>query len=175
MNRKRLLVSTSLISCFAAILMFGYLLNSSKALSYLSSDPKACINCHVMNTQFATWQHSAHRGKATCVDCHLPHESFLDKYMAKAKDGWNHSVAFTFNTYEPNIQISEDGAERVQANCISCHAQLANTVVSNQSRYHDFNGVPLQDRKCWECHREVPHGKVRNIASTPNNLGVREL
>jgi len=95
--------------------------------------------------------------------------------MAKARDGWNHSVAFTLNSFENNIQISEDGASRVQANCLTCHAKLTETIVSNRDRYHDFSGTPASDRKCWECHREVPHGKIRSISATPNNLGVREL
>ena len=38
----------------------------------------------------------------------------IAKYKAKSIDGWNHSVAFTLNTYKNNIQISEDGANRVQ-------------------------------------------------------------
>lgn len=175
MRKGGLVLPASIFTFIIAIVMFGYLLYASKAFSYLSTDPLACINCHVMNTQYATWQHSSHRNTATCVDCHLPHESFTDKYLAKARDGWNHSVAFTLNSYEPNLQISEDGASRVQANCIACHAKLAEVIVSNQSRYHDFTGTPAQDRKCWECHREVPHGRVRNISSTPYNLGVREL
>jgi cytochrome c nitrite reductase small subunit len=175
MKNGGFIVPASIVTFTLAIAMFGYLLYASKAFSYLSTDPLACINCHAMNTHYATWQHSSHRRAATCVDCHLPHDSFVNKYLAKARDGWNHSVAFTLNTHEANIQISEDGARRVQANCIACHATLARTVVDNQQRYHDFTGVALQERKCWDCHREVPHGKTRNRASTPYNLGVREL
>lgn len=33
----------------------------SNAASYMSDDPKACINCHVMTTQYVTWNHSSHR------------------------------------------------------------------------------------------------------------------
>ncbi|NOR55308.1 MAG: cytochrome c nitrite reductase small subunit, partial [Sulfurovum sp.] len=101
-----------------AIAGFGYIVYISKALSYLSSDPKACINCHVMNTQYATWQHSSHAREATCIECHLPTDGFVEKYMAKALDGWNHSKAFTLNTYDHAMKISDDGARRVQENCI---------------------------------------------------------
>jgi nitrate/TMAO reductase-like tetraheme cytochrome c subunit len=34
----------------AVIGMFGYLVAESKMLSYMSSDPEVCINCHTMNT-----------------------------------------------------------------------------------------------------------------------------
>lgn len=165
----------SIGACVTAIVFFVYLVDASKALSYLSKDPLACINCHVMNPQYATWQHSSHANVASCVDCHLPTDSSVDKYLAKARDGWNHSVAFTLNTYGQNIQISEDGANRVQANCVACHAGLTETIRNNQDRYHDFSGATEVERKCWDCHREVPHGRVRSLSSTPDNLGVREL
>ncbi|TKB09726.1 cytochrome c nitrite reductase small subunit [Desulforhopalus sp. IMCC35007] len=175
MKTGNLLFFSSIISFVAAIVFFAYLVNASKALSYLSTDPKACINCHVMNTQYATWQHSSHADRATCVECHLPINNMVDKYAAKARDGWNHSVAFTMNTFAQSIEISEDGANRVQANCKACHAALIQEVIANSDKYHDFTGVQRTDRKCWDCHRDVPHGKVRSLSSTPNALGVREL
>ncbi len=175
MKTGKLLFFSSIISFVAAIVFFAYLVYASKALSYLSTDPKACINCHVMNTQYATWQHSSHAQRATCIECHLPVDNMLNKYAAKARDGWNHSVAFTMNTFAQNIEISEDGANRVQANCITCHATLTEGILANSDRYHDFTGVPETDRRCWDCHREVPHGKARSLSSTPNALGVREL
>lgn len=175
MKADKLIVYSSIIAFVIAIVLFVYLLNASKALSYLSHDPKACINCHVMNAQYASWQHSSHANRATCVDCHLPTDSFVQKYISKAKDGWNHSVAFTLNTYEPRIQISEDGANRVQANCVSCHATLTSVIRDTQDNYHDYTGTTPVDRRCWECHQSVPHGKAHALTSAPNNLGVREL
>lgn len=175
MKTGKVLMFSSILVFVATIVMFAYLVNASKALSYLSTDPKACINCHVMNTQYATWQHSSHARSATCVECHLPTDTTINKYKAKARDGWNHSVAFTLNTYAQNMVISDDAAKRVQANCISCHARLTEVVISNSDNYHTFNGVPATDRRCWDCHRDVPHGKVRSLSTTPNNLGIREL
>ena len=169
---KKLAISLFVI----AIACFGYMVYLSKALSYLSTDPKACINCHVMNTQYATWQHSSHARQATCIECHLPTDSFVDKYIAKAIDGWNHSKAFTLNTYAHAIQISDDGAKRVQKNCISCHKSITSTISSNADKYHNFDDEYVENgRKCWSCHKDVPHGKVRSITTTPNNLGVKEV
>ena len=159
-----------------AIAFFGYMVYISKALSYLSKDPKACINCHVMNTSYATWQHSAHARVTTCVDCHLPTDTFLNKYLAKARDGFHHTVAFTMNRYPHAIKISEDGAKRVQKNCISCHTNTTSIIVDNASKYHNFTSEYVQSgRKCWDCHKSVPHGKVRGLGTTPNNLGVKEV
>lgn len=175
MKSERILVPATIITFIAALGVLGYLLNTSQAFSYLSSDPVACINCHVMNSQYATWQHSSHRQAATCVDCHLPTDNVVDKYVAKARDGWNHSVAFTLNTYEQNIQVSAHGSARIQENCRSCHARLVENIVNNEQQYHDFNKISMNERKCWDCHRGVPHGRVRSLSSTPDNLGVREL
>ena len=171
MNIKKISISVFTV----AVVFFGYMIYISQAVSYLSKDPKACINCHVMNTQYATWQHSSHARVAGCIDCHLPTDSFVEKYWAKSVDGWNHSVAFTLNTYDHAIRISEYGAERVQRNCISCHSSITSTISSNADKYHNYSAPYVENgRKCWDCHKSVPHGKVRSIAMTPNSLGVKE-
>lgn len=171
---RKVIISSSLVALIVAIGFFVYMVNMSKAFSYLSSDPKACINCHVMNTQYATWQHSSHARDTTCVDCHLPNTGFVDKYMAKARDGFNHAVAFTLNTYDNAIVISDDGASRVQNNCISCHSNIASTIVSNSDMNHRYDDESVKTgRRCWECHSSVPHGKVRGLSTTPGNLGVK--
>jgi cytochrome c nitrite reductase small subunit len=173
MGRKRALGAIAFGAFVVAVGLFGYTFSASKAIDYLGSDPKACINCHVMNTSYATWEHSAHRSAATCVDCHLPREG-IDKYIAKARDGFNHAKAFTLESYDQAIVISEDGAKRVQTNCVGCHSAIAATIVKNgelnaRAGDHTTNG----DRLCWSCHRETPHGAVRALSATPNNLGVR--
>jgi|ACQI01.1.fsa_nt_gi cytochrome c nitrite reductase small subunit len=105
------LKNITMIVAGIAFMCFVYIVYASKMPSYLSSDPKACINCHVMNTQYATWQHSAHGAAGvTCVECHLPTDSFIDKYVAKTIDGWNHSVAFTNDTYDHSMVISDYAA-----------------------------------------------------------------
>ena len=175
MTQNNLKYATMVLSTIA-IMCFIYIVYASKMPSYLSSDPKACINCHVMNTQYATWQHSAHKEYATCIDCHLPTDSFFEKYKAKTVDGWNHSVAFTANTYNHTMKISDYGAKRVQENCISCHSSLTSSITSNAAKYHNFDDTSGVEsgRKCWDCHKSVPHGKVRGLNTTPLNLGVKE-
>jgi cytochrome c nitrite reductase small subunit len=154
--------------------MFAYVVHESKMLSYLSSDPKVCINCHTMNTHYATWQHSSHRGQATCVDCHLPQDSLLDKMLAKSRDGFNHSVAMTLGGYGYNLRTTSDAAERIQANCIACHQEAVSLMVENAARYEEA-AIGAVDRPCWDCHRDVPHGTTRNLTTTQNNLGVKEI
>ena len=58
----------------------------AEGLSYLSTDPRACVNCHIMRSQYDSWQKASHHNWARCVDCHLPHD-FVPKYIAKARNG----------------------------------------------------------------------------------------
>ncbi len=143
-----------------------YLLQISNAPSYLSDDPKTCVNCHIMAPQYATWFHSSHREKANCNDCHVPQDNIFRKYFFKAKDGMRHATMFTLRMEPQVIFIKDDGKEVVQENCIRCHAQ---TITDAKTlRYtKDFHHFKTE-RKCWECHRETPHGRVNSLSSVPN-------
>lgn len=143
-----------------------YILKISNAPSYLSDKPETCINCHVMNPQYATWNHSSHREVANCNDCHVPHDNVFNKYFFKAKDGMRHATIFTMRAEPQVIFIKEAGKKVVQQNCIRCHNRFLtdNLVINNLS--------PLMahrtDRHCLDCHRETPHGRVNSLASVPH-------
>lgn len=124
----------------------GMTFQYAEGLSYLSSDPRACANCHIMESQFASWQKSSHHTVAACVDCHLPPQG-LEKYIAKARNGWNHSRAFTLQDFPEPILITPPNAELLQDNCLRCHADLV----------HDIStaGAP----RCVSCHVSVGHGE----------------
>ncbi|RXQ97682.1 cytochrome c nitrite reductase small subunit [Ancylomarina salipaludis] len=143
-----------------------HVLYLSKALSYLSDDPKTCVNCHVMAPQYATYQHSSHREVATCNDCHVPHDNVFNKYFFKAKDGLRHATMFALRMEPEVIFILEEGREVVHNNCIRCHSQtLTDPKLATQVPQHTHN---TQGRVCWDCHREVPHGRVNSLSSVPN-------
>ena len=176
MKKSNLMKYVAICSVVLVVGMFAYVVKASNMLSYLSEDPKVCINCHSMNTQYATWQHSSHRERATCVACHLPKESLTDKIFAKSRDGFNHSIAMTFRTYQfTNIRISENAKKRIQANCIRCHREIVSQITTNSKLYQSKEVSMQVDRKCWECHRDVPHGRTRSLTTTPDNLGVKEI
>jgi len=148
--------------------LFAFLFHTSKASSYLSDNPKTCVNCHIMSPQYSTWQHSSHRERAHCNDCHVPHNNIFNKYLFKAKDGMRHASMFTLRMEPQVIFIKDAGKEVVQKNCIRCHKNLitddkllARTDIIDHAR---------MDRKCWDCHREVPHGRVNSLSSVPNPM-----
>lgn len=137
-----------------------YLAQISEAASYLSDDPEACINCHIMVPQYATWQHSSHGKITTCNDCHVPQDSTWRKYWFKANDGLRHSVLFTLRMERQVIEAIQASKDVIQANCIRCHESVIDRAVAPVG--HSF------DRSCIDCHREVPHGRIHSLSSTPN-------
>jgi cytochrome c nitrite reductase small subunit len=143
-----------------------HLLNISNATSYLSEDPKTCVNCHVMYPEYATWEKGSHGRTATCNDCHVPQDNFFRKYMFKAFDGMRHATMFTFRMEPQVIKMKNAGKNVVQENCIRCHANYLHPVslraIGAKSIYED------SDRLCWDCHMETPHGKVHSLSSAPN-------
>src|SRR5205823_3023502 len=50
----------------------------AEGFSYLSNDPKACVNCHIMRDQYDGWQKASHHAVASpllnvaraCQTCH---------------------------------------------------------------------------------------------------------
>lgn len=133
--------------------MSCYTFYFAEGLSYLSNDPKACINCHIMNEHFDGWQKSPHHAVATCNDCHVP-QDFIGKYLTKADHGYRHSKGFTLQDFHEPIQIKESSLRVVQQNCVRCHSELTSEITFHQ----DGAENPLN---CIACHSSVAHGPVR--------------
>ena len=122
----------------------------AEGLSYFSTDPKACANCHIMNRQYDGWQKASHHGVATCADCHLPHTLFA-KYRAKASNGWHHSKGFTLQDFDEPIRIKPGNSAILQDNCLRCHEAMVGELVAGART--DRDAV-----KCVHCHASVGHG-----------------
>ncbi len=145
----------------AGISLYAFI--ESQAVSYLSDNPKTCVNCHVMTPQYSTWLNSSHRKVATCNDCHVPHDNIVNTYAFKAKDGMYHASVFTARKEPEVIRIREAGESVVQMNCIRCHKnQVTDAKLTASVQNHFQNRT---SRKCWDCHKEVPHGRVRSLSS----------
>lgn len=123
----------------------GYTFIYAKGYSYLSDNPTACVNCHIMREQFNSWHVASHRD-IPCNGCHTP-DNFVMKYIVKAENGFNHSWAFTIQTPEV-IRIKKSSASVVEENCIRCHKET-------------LSGVAVQTHtnrvRCSTCHRNSGH------------------
>ena len=122
----------------------------AKGFSYLSTDPRACVNCHIMNDQYEGWLKSGHRHTATCVECHLPHVG-LAKWLAKAEHGFRHSAAFTLQNFKEPIEITARDRRLVQENCVRCHAAFVDHVLATAT-------PARREVDCLHCHAETGHG-----------------
>lgn len=171
---KRFLFAKSLVpprrwrpaATFVVAVIVGlgiFLLDFSNAPSYLSDDPQACVNCHLMTPQYITWTHSSHREVADCNACHVPHNNVANKYFFKAKDGLYHASVFTMRAEPQVIRAREPSIEVIQNNCIRCH-QTQVTDAKMEAFVADHMSSRT-DRTCWECHRDVPHGRVRSLSA----------
>lgn len=151
------------LAVFTGLGFFSFYI--SNAVSYLGDNPETCVNCHIMAPQYATWYHSSHREKTNCNDCHVPHNNLINKYFFKAKDGLRHATIFTLRLEPQVIFIKEAGREVVHKNCIRCHSTLLtdSKLLAYTSETQEFR----MERKCWDCHRETPHGRVNSISSVP--------
>lgn len=132
-------------------ILFGlsiYTFSFAEGGSYLSDDPSACVNCHVMQEQFDSWNNSSHKAVATCNDCHTPH-NFVNKWLVKGLNGWNHSKSFTLGDYPTPIRMRSFNKEVVLKNCIACHEGLI-----SQTSLPELTA----DQSCVTCHGNVGHG-----------------
>jgi len=123
---------------------FGY----GKGASYLSSNPKNCANCHVMQAHYDSWQNSTHRHVAACNDCHLPHD-MLGHWLTEADNGFNHSLALTLENFHEPIQIKDRSRRVTEAACRKCHQDIV----------HDIDTTTTSDASmsCIRCHGGVGH------------------
>ncbi len=129
----------------------GYTFYQAKGYSYLSDDPAACVNCHVMREQYEGWHHSNHRNWAVCNDCHLPHDSELSKWYTKALNGWLHSVKFTTGGFPEPITLTERNRRIVVESCLYCHKPVVEAILINAPTRHP------DDLRCLSCHKNMGH------------------
>jgi len=126
----------------------GYTFLYAKGYSYLTDDPAACANCHVMNEQFRGWMKSSHRSAAMCNDCHTPANA-VGKYAVKASNGFRHSFYFTTGWFPDNIRITAGSSSVVQENCRRCHRDIVDAI--------DGPHADASRTDCIFCHTSAGH------------------
>ncbi len=128
-----------------ALFTFGY----ARGYSYLTNDPQACANCHVMAEHYAAWTKASHRPAATCNDCHTPHD-LVGKYATKAQNGFWHSFYFTTGRYPDPLRITRRNHEITEHACRKCHEEIVEAIEAHTPRKAD-------ETSCVRCHRTVGH------------------
>lgn len=145
--------------------LFLYLL---RAHTYLTDDPAACVNCHIMGPYYATWFHSSHGRDATCNDCHVPQENFVKKWAFKGKDGTRHIAVFVTRGEKQVLRANDQSAQVIMNNCIRCHTQL-NTEFVSAGRVDFMMSKVGEGKACWDCHRNSGHSQS-SLSTSPDAL-----
>jgi cytochrome c nitrite reductase small subunit len=128
----------------------GYTFVYAKGYSYLTNDPAACANCHVMTDHYRAWTRASHQSVAVCNDCHTP-PGLIPKYMTKAQNGFWHSFYFTTGRYPDPLRITARNHEVTEVACRKCHAELTASI---DPTHVDTGRGGLS---CTKCHNDVGH------------------
>lgn len=133
-----------------------------------TSDAKFCVNCHSMEPFEAAHDADVHGGKnahgvrATCADCHLPHDNSFNYLYTKARTGVHDLYVETFGDVE-NIDWQAKRAHResytYDSGCLTCHTNLEEaTMASNKALIaHKPYFLGETEDKCVSCHENVGH------------------
>ncbi len=133
-----------------------------------------CIGCHEMEenvyTELQTTIHYSNRSgvRATCPDCHVPHE-WTDKIARKmqaSKEVWG-KLFGTINTREKFLanrrRLAGHEWERLKANnsleCRNCHSSesMDITVQSVRASKAHQKFLFTGEKTCIECHKGIAH------------------
>ena len=125
----------------------------AKGASYMTNDPAACANCHIMQDQYDGWITGPHRSVAVCNDCHTP-PGLVPKYATKASNGFWHSYAFTTGDFHEPIRIKERNRRVTEKACRKCHEALVLTIEGPEGPHQAG-----QEVACLRCHSDVGHPK----------------
>lgn len=148
MSVERLLALLLSVAIGLAFGIAGFTFVYAKGGSYLTNDPAACANCHVMQDYYDAWVKSSHRSAAVCNDCHTP-PGFLAKYATKASNGFWHSFAFTSGRFPEPLRIKPHNYRIAQQACQKCHLDIVQAIEGPHRSESELD--------CIRCHAAVGH------------------
>jgi cytochrome c nitrite reductase small subunit len=129
----------------------GYTFLYAKGYSYVTNDPQACANCHIMRGHYEAWTRGSHHAVAVCNDCHTP-PGLIPKYMTKATNGFWHSFYFTTGRFPDPIRMTERNHRVTELACRKCHAAVTAAIDPLHSNSSTARGLT-----CTKCHNDVGH------------------
>lgn len=145
------------IALAAAVVALGTFVFVTDAPAYVGTASETCANCHVMDSMYENYYHSAHQPWAECSDCHLPHDNIVNYYYEKTRQGMHDVYVFSTGKTPDVIRANEHSKRIVQNNCIHCHEDAVESITM---------GAQPFERYCWDCHRDTAHG-ARGISIVP--------
>ena len=144
MSGSHLLIATAL-TVGATAGLGAYTFAYARGYSYITNDPQACANCHIMRGHYDAWTRASHRAVAVCNDCHTP-PGLIPKYATKVRNGFWHSFYFTTGRFPDPIRITARNHRVTETACRKCHAEITAAI--------DPGAAGLS---CTKCHNDVGH------------------
>jgi cytochrome c nitrite reductase small subunit len=157
------LATVAAILIGSAVGLAGYTFLDAKGYSYLTNNPAACANCHVMQDYYDAWIKSSHRAAAVCNDCHTPH-NLAGKYATKALNGFFHSLAFTTQRFPDAILITPRNYRVTEGACRSCHAEITSAIVGPHT---------TAELSCTRCHFNVGHSAASYVIGAESSVSLQ--
>ncbi|MEX0759069.1 MAG: NapC/NirT family cytochrome c [Tistlia sp.] len=133
-----------------------------------------CVTCHEMyENPYQELQQTVHFTnrtgvRATCPDCHVPHE-WTDKIARKmqaSKEVWGHifgTISTQAKYQDHRLVMAKREWNRLKANdsheCRNCHRAEAMDLVKQNSRAERIHQQFLftGERTCIDCHKGIAH------------------
>ena len=142
-----------------------------------------CVGCHEMqNNVFEELKPTIHYTnrsgvRATCPDCHVPHEwtNKIARKMAASKEVWG-KVFGTISTREKfqaeRRTLAEHEWARLKANdsleCRNCHSfeSMDYTLQSKRAAEQHSTFLASGEKTCIDCHKGIAH-QLPDMAGVP--------
>ena len=136
-----------------------------------TSDATFCVGCHSMEPFERAHDADVHGGKnahgvrATCANCHLPHDSSFNYLYTKAQTGIHDLWVENFGDPE-NIDWEAKRAHRedytYDSGCLSCHTNLQEATMATNKAFiaHRDYFLGTIDDQCTTCHENVGHADL---------------
>ena len=142
-----------------------------------------CVSCHEMRdnvfAELQTTIHFSNRSgvRATCPDCHVPHEwtQKITRKMKASKEVWGHLFG-TINTrekfQEKRIDLAIHEWTRLKANdsleCRNCHSDESMDITRQSLRAAESHERFLftGEKTCIDCHKGIAH-RLPDMSQVP--------
>lgn len=136
-----------------------------------TSDATFCVSCHSMEPFESAHEADVHGGqnahgvRATCAQCHLPHDSSFNYLYTKGRTGIHDMWVENFGDPE-NIDWEAKRAHRenytYDSGCITCHTNLQEATMATNKAFiaHRDYFLGITDDQCTTCHEHVGHADL---------------
>lgn len=127
-----------------------YTFVNAEGFMMMTDKPEACSQCHIMTEVYDSFSKGDHANRASCVDCHLPHD-FMGYWSKKAYHGLKHGFFFTLVDNPANLKAADMTHDDVNNSCAYCHSSMAANAINPTFNAH------TEQLDCLSCHRGVGH------------------